>query len=83
MKGVSRQKVMEEMKKQLWLAGPLFTVGVLQYSMQVISVMFIGHLGEVPLSAASLATSFASVIGYNLLVRKSLYIYTYTRRVLT
>ncbi|KAK7364115.1 hypothetical protein VNO80_12519 [Phaseolus coccineus] len=63
MKGVSRQKVMEEMKKQLWLAGPLFTVGVLQYSMQVISVMFVGHLGEVPLSGASLATSFASVTG--------------------
>ncbi|XP_068503255.1 protein DETOXIFICATION 16-like isoform X2 [Phaseolus vulgaris] len=68
MKGVTRQKVMEEMKKQLWLAGPLFTVGVLQYSMQVISVMFVGHLGEVPLSGASLATSFASVTGFNLLM---------------
>ncbi|CAJ1952039.1 unnamed protein product [Sphenostylis stenocarpa] len=68
MRGVSKQKVVEEMKKQLWLAGPLFTVGMLQYSMQVISVMFVGHLGELPLSGASLATSFASVTGFNLLM---------------
>lgn len=70
MKRVSRQEVVEEMKKQAWLAGPLFTVGVLQYSLQVISVMFVGHLGELPLSGASLATSFASVTGFNLLVRR-------------
>ncbi|KAH1043542.1 hypothetical protein AAZX31_09G161900 [Glycine max] len=68
MKRVSRQEVVEEMKKQAWLAGPLFTVGVLQYSLQVISVMFVGHLGELPLSGASLATSFASVTGFNLLM---------------
>lgn len=70
MKRVSRQEVVEEMKKQAWLAGPLFTVDVLQYSLQVISVMFVGHLGELPLSGASLATSFASVTGFNLLVRR-------------
>ncbi|KAK7271207.1 hypothetical protein RJT34_26915 [Clitoria ternatea] len=69
MKGVSsRQKVVEEVKKQVWLAGPLFSVGLLQYSLQVISVMFVGHLGELPLSAASLATSFATVTGFNLLM---------------
>ncbi|XP_027357363.1 protein DETOXIFICATION 16-like [Abrus precatorius] len=68
MKGVSRQEVGEEVKQQLRLAGPLFTVGLLQYSLQVISVMFVGHLGELPLSAASVATSFASVTGFNLLM---------------
>lgn len=57
------------MKKQLWLAGPLFSVGLLQYSLQVVSIMFVGHLGELALSGASMATSFASVTGFNLLVR--------------
>ncbi|KAK7314618.1 hypothetical protein VNO77_33145 [Canavalia gladiata] len=68
MKGVSRQEVAEEVKKQLNLAVPLFGVGLLQYSLQVISVMFVGHLGELPLSAASVATSFASVTGFTLLM---------------
>ncbi|KAI8010830.1 Tryptophan decarboxylase 2 [Camellia lanceoleosa] len=40
--------------------------------LQVISVMFVGHLGELPLSGASIATSFASVIGFSLLAEKLL-----------
>ncbi|PIA33363.1 hypothetical protein AQUCO_04100051v1, partial [Aquilegia coerulea] len=43
-------------------------VNLLQYSLQVISIMFIGHLGELALSSASLATSFASVTGFNVLL---------------
>jgi MATE family multidrug resistance protein len=30
--------------------------------------MFVGHLGELSLSGASMATSFASVTGFSLLV---------------
>ena len=63
-----RQQVAEELKRQLWLAGPLILVSLLQYSLQMISVMFIGHLGELPLSGASMATSFATVTGFSLLV---------------
>lgn len=59
----------KEVKKQVWLAGPLISVGILQYSLQVISLMFVGHLGELALSAASLATSFATVTSFTLLVR--------------
>ncbi|KAK9162414.1 hypothetical protein Syun_003316 [Stephania yunnanensis] len=55
------------MKKQVRLAGPLMSVSFLMYSVQVISVMFVGHLGELPLSGASMATSFASVSGFSLL----------------
>ncbi|XP_061343639.1 protein DETOXIFICATION 16-like [Gastrolobium bilobum] len=68
MKRVWKQEVVEEVKKQLWLAGPLFSVGLLQYSLQVISLMFVGHLGELPLAGASVASSFASVTGFNLLM---------------
>ncbi|KAK1267851.1 MATE efflux family protein 5 [Acorus gramineus] len=57
-----------EVKRQLYLAGPLIAVSVLQYSLQVISLMFVGHLGKLSLSGASMATSFASVTGFSLLL---------------
>lgn len=63
-----REDIVEEAKKQLWLAGPLIAVSLLQYSLQMISIMFVGHLGKLPLSGASLGTSFASVTGYSVLV---------------
>ncbi|XP_038879449.1 protein DETOXIFICATION 16-like [Benincasa hispida] len=63
-----RQQVGEEIKKQLWLAGPLILVSLLQYCLQMISVMFVGHLGELSLSGASMATSFATVTGFSLLM---------------
>ncbi|KAK6122320.1 hypothetical protein DH2020_043940 [Rehmannia glutinosa] len=58
----------EEGKRQLSLALPLIAVNMLQYCLQVISVMFVGHLGELPLSSASMATSFASVTGFSVLL---------------
>nr|XP_048329480.1 protein DETOXIFICATION 16-like isoform X2 [Ziziphus jujuba var. spinosa] len=63
-----RSEILEEIKKQLWLAGPLISVSLLIYSLQMISVMFVGHLGELSLSGASMATSFASVTGFSLLM---------------
>lgn len=61
-------EMIEEMKRQLGLAVPLIAVNILQYCLQVISIMFVGHLGELPLSGASMATSFASVTGFSVLV---------------
>ncbi|XVF50532.1 hypothetical protein PTKIN_Ptkin04bG0108800 [Pterospermum kingtungense] len=63
-----RNKFFDEVKKQLWLAGPLIVVSILQYCIQMISVMFVGHLGELALSAASMASSFATVTGFSLLL---------------
>ena len=68
-KGVTKSDIVGEAKKQLGLAGPLVCVNVLAYCLQMISVMFVGHLGELPLAGASMATSFASVTGFSLLVR--------------
>ncbi|WCJ42192.1 MATE efflux family protein [Euphorbia peplus] len=65
---MEENKIRKEVKKQLWLAGPLFVVGLLNFSIQIISLMFVGHLGELPLSGASMATSFASLTGFNLLM---------------
>ncbi|KAI9113979.1 hypothetical protein K1719_015230 [Acacia pycnantha] len=67
-KRVETSQVFEEVGKQLWLAGPLMSVNLLNCCLQVISVMFVGHQGELALSGASMATSFASVTGFSLLV---------------
>ncbi|KDP34992.1 hypothetical protein JCGZ_09280 [Jatropha curcas] len=63
-----RGDFIEEAKKQLWLAGPLIAVSLLQYCLELISLMFVGHLGELALSGASMATSFASVTGFSVLL---------------
>ncbi|KAK7314616.1 hypothetical protein VNO77_33143 [Canavalia gladiata] len=65
---IERSEVIEEVKKQLWLAGPLISVTLLNFCLSLISVMFVGHLGELALSGASMATSFATVTGFSLLV---------------
>ncbi|VAH56427.1 unnamed protein product [Triticum turgidum subsp. durum] len=56
-----------EVKRQLWLAGPLVVGSLMQNLIQTISVMFVGHLGELPLAGACMATSFATVTGFSLL----------------
>ncbi|RZC53443.1 hypothetical protein C5167_012352 [Papaver somniferum] len=42
---------------------------VLHVGGKLISVMFVGHLGELSLSGASMATSFATVTGFSLLTQ--------------
>lgn len=62
------ENIKEELKKLGSLAGPLVLVSFLQYSLQMISVMFVGHLGNLSLSSASMATSFAGVTGFSVMV---------------
>ncbi|KAK2635319.1 hypothetical protein Ddye_030111 [Dipteronia dyeriana] len=64
----ARENFVDEAKKQIWLAGLLIAVSLLQYCLQVISIMFVGHLGELALSGASMASSFASVTGFSVLL---------------
>jgi len=56
-----------EAKRLLRLAGPLVASCILQSAVQLVSVMFVGHLGELPLAGASLASSLANVTGFSLL----------------
>ncbi|KAJ0048205.1 hypothetical protein Pint_15540 [Pistacia integerrima] len=60
-----KTEIMEELKMQMHLAGPLVAVSFLQYSLQMISVMYVGHLDELSLASASMATSFAVVTGFS------------------
>jgi hypothetical protein len=68
--GEEESLVWAEVKRQLHLAGPLVPGYLLQYVVQLMSLMFVGHLGELELAGASVATSFATVTGFSLLVRK-------------
>ena len=63
-----KSSVRSEVKKQLRLACPLVAGCLLQYVVQMVSVMFVGHLGKVELAGAAVATSFAGVTGFSLLV---------------
>ncbi|XP_047062087.1 protein DETOXIFICATION 16-like [Lolium rigidum] len=69
--GPGESLVVIEVKKQLYLAGPLIVGSLLQNIVQMMSVMFVGHLGELSLSSASIATSFAGVTGFSLLAGMS------------
>ncbi|GKB37808.1 DETOXIFICATION 16-like protein [Tanacetum coccineum] len=62
------QEIVSELKHHLLLAGPFIVVSFLQYSFLLTSLMFIGHLGELALSGASMATSFASVTGFTFMM---------------
>ncbi|KAK9198099.1 hypothetical protein WN944_013282 [Citrus x changshan-huyou] len=64
-KCIDKAGMIVELKRQMQLAGPLVLVSFLQYSFQMISVMFVGHLGDLSLSSASMATSFAGVTGFS------------------
>lgn len=64
----NRDDMFAEAKKQIFLAGPMMFVNLLLSLISTISVMFVGHVGELALSGASMATSFASVTGFSLLV---------------
>ncbi|TVU12903.1 hypothetical protein EJB05_46569 [Eragrostis curvula] len=62
-----RGLVAAEAKRLVGLAGPIVASCVLQSVVNMVSVMVVGHLGELPLAGASLATSLANVTGYSLL----------------
>ncbi|NP_001151657.2 transparent testa 12 protein [Zea mays] len=55
-----------ESKRLLRLAGPLVLSFILRNAVQMVSVMFVGHLGKLPLAGASLASSLANVTGFSL-----------------
>lgn len=66
--GWAVSRVVGEVKRVGYLAGPMVAVTLSQYFIQVISSMMVGHLGELPLASAAIATSLAGVTGFSLLV---------------
>lgn len=58
----------EEVKKLGSIAAPLVAVLLSQYLLQVISIMMVGHLGELSFSSTALAISLSSVTGFSILL---------------
>ncbi|KAB2628667.1 MATE efflux family protein 5-like [Pyrus ussuriensis x Pyrus communis] len=58
---------LKELKKVSYMAAPMVAVMVMQYLIQVVSVMMVGHVDQLSLSGVSIATSFTSVTGFSLL----------------
>ncbi|CAK8542664.1 unnamed protein product [Lathyrus sativus] len=63
----TRTTLMEELKKMSSIAGPMVATTVLQYLLQVVSVMMVGHLNQLSLSSVAIATSLTNVSGFSIL----------------
>lgn len=60
--------LMKELKKMGTIAAPMVATTVLQYLLQVVSVMTVGHLNQLSLSSVAIATSLTNVSGFSILV---------------
>ncbi|KAK6783257.1 hypothetical protein RDI58_021054 [Solanum bulbocastanum] len=49
------------------IAFPMIFTGLILYSRSIISMIFLGHLGELCLAGGSLAIGFANITGYSIL----------------
>lgn len=58
-----------EARAQLRFAVPMVVTSMAYYGIPLVSVMFSGHLGDVPLAGATLGNSWATVTGYAFVVR--------------
>ncbi|XWS35021.1 hypothetical protein CRYUN_Cryun21dG0089600 [Craigia yunnanensis] len=72
----------EEAKRIGYIAGPIVAVNFSQYFLQVISVMMVGHLGQLSLSSIAIAISFCGVTGFSLLFGMSSALETYVDKLM-
>jgi len=68
--GSWKRGMREEMKKVVRIGAPMVVVTVLQYLMQVVSLVMVGHLNQLALSSVALATAFTNVSGFSVLVSR-------------
>ncbi|KAF8393455.1 hypothetical protein HHK36_021699 [Tetracentron sinense] len=60
-------EVITETKSLFNLSFPIAITALLVYSRSIISMLFLGHLGDIELAAGSLAIAFANITGYSVL----------------
>lgn len=60
-------KALKEAKAIANIALPMILTGLLLYSRSIISMLFLGRLGELALAGGSLAVGFANITGYSIL----------------
>ncbi|KAG6392597.1 hypothetical protein SASPL_146821 [Salvia splendens] len=59
----AREVFVDELKKVSYIAAPMVVVTISQVLPRVVSMMMVGHLGELALSGVAVATSLANVTG--------------------
>ncbi|KAL9164749.1 hypothetical protein ABFS82_06G124700 [Erythranthe guttata] len=59
--------VAEKLSSLSKIACPIILASLLMYSKSFISMLFLGHLGDIALSGGSLSISFANITGYSIL----------------
>ncbi|GAB4839015.1 Protein DETOXIFICATION 51, partial [Ancistrocladus abbreviatus] len=60
-------EIFKEIKFLISLAFPILLTSLILFSRSIISMLFLGHLGDVELAAGSLAIAFANITGYSVL----------------
>lgn len=65
---ISWNALSQELKKTSRIVAPMVAVTVFQYLLQVVSMVMVGHLGQLALSSVAIATSLTNVTGFSLLV---------------
>ncbi|KAE8718813.1 FRIGIDA-like protein 4a-like [Hibiscus syriacus] len=60
-------EIVKEAKSLFSLAFPIALTGLILYSRSVVSMVFLGRLGDVELASGSLAIAFANITGYSVL----------------
>lgn len=60
----------EELKKVGTIAAPMVIATVLQYLVQVVSLIMVGHLNQLSLASVAIATSLTNVSGFSVLVSR-------------
>ncbi|KAL3702092.1 hypothetical protein R1sor_020114 [Riccia sorocarpa] len=63
-----RKWMAQELSDQFWIAGPMTLFFLLQYSLTVVSLMFVGHLGELELASSQIAVTTAYATGLNVMI---------------
>ncbi|XP_004516053.1 protein DETOXIFICATION 51-like [Cicer arietinum] len=66
------QMIITEVKSLLAVALPIALTALIFYARSMVSMMFLGKLGDVELAAGSLAIAFANITGYSVLSGLSL-----------
>ncbi|KAM3363268.1 protein DETOXIFICATION 14-like [Capsicum galapagoense] len=64
---ISWNALSQELKKTSRIVAPMVAVTVFQYLLQVVSMVMVGHLGQLALSSVAIATSLTNVTGFSLL----------------
>ncbi|CAN0892297.1 Protein DETOXIFICATION 12 [Linum grandiflorum] len=63
--------IRRELKQLGYIAGPMVAVNLSQYMLQITSLMMVGHIGQLELSAIAISVSLFTVTGSSVLVGMS------------